>query len=309
MTVPERMLSLAIGREGQNARLAARLTGWRIDIRSDVAAAEAAAPRRGRAPPRPPRPRSRHRPSRRRRAGRRGRRRSRGAGSRGRRGRGARRGRGRSRRTPKKRATKAKAASRRGSRRDGRGTRRRARRGAAPRSAPGPRRRPPAEAASANGDAEAVGRDAGRQAEARHEGGPRGGVVVAPATAGRSRPAAPRPVPSGRCVACRTPAPSGSSSGSFARRAVRWCSTRPAAPGTRRLPVPRTPTAGRPAGRRRALEHALGAAVPDDLAATLAAGPDALGSTTENTTTGAPSDLDAGAPTNMNIEGGPHGQE
>src|SRR4051794_29545348 len=39
--VPERMLSLAIGREGQNARLAARLTGWRIDIRSDVAAAEA----------------------------------------------------------------------------------------------------------------------------------------------------------------------------------------------------------------------------------------------------------------------------
>ena len=43
VTVPERMLSLAIGREGQNARLAARLTGWRIDIRSDVAAAEAGA--------------------------------------------------------------------------------------------------------------------------------------------------------------------------------------------------------------------------------------------------------------------------
>ncbi|HET7028658.1 MAG TPA: transcription termination factor NusA [Candidatus Limnocylindrales bacterium] len=42
VTVPERMLSLAIGREGQNARLAAKLTGWRIDIRSDVAAAEAA---------------------------------------------------------------------------------------------------------------------------------------------------------------------------------------------------------------------------------------------------------------------------
>jgi transcription termination/antitermination protein NusA len=39
VTVPERMLSLAIGREGQNARLAARLTGWRIDIRSDVTAA------------------------------------------------------------------------------------------------------------------------------------------------------------------------------------------------------------------------------------------------------------------------------
>jgi N utilization substance protein A len=39
VTVPERMLSLAIGREGQNARLAAKLTGWRIDIRSDVAQA------------------------------------------------------------------------------------------------------------------------------------------------------------------------------------------------------------------------------------------------------------------------------
>ena len=34
--VPERQLSLAIGKEGQNARLAARLTGWRVDIRSDV---------------------------------------------------------------------------------------------------------------------------------------------------------------------------------------------------------------------------------------------------------------------------------
>jgi N utilization substance protein A len=33
------MLSLAIGREGQNARLAAKLTGWRIDIRSDQAPA------------------------------------------------------------------------------------------------------------------------------------------------------------------------------------------------------------------------------------------------------------------------------
>ncbi len=32
--VPDHMLSLAIGREGQNARLAARLTGWRIDIKS-----------------------------------------------------------------------------------------------------------------------------------------------------------------------------------------------------------------------------------------------------------------------------------
>ena len=34
--VPDRLLSLAIGREGQNARLAARLTGWKVDIKSDV---------------------------------------------------------------------------------------------------------------------------------------------------------------------------------------------------------------------------------------------------------------------------------
>jgi len=35
VVVPERQLSLAIGKEGQNARLAARLTGWRVDIQSD----------------------------------------------------------------------------------------------------------------------------------------------------------------------------------------------------------------------------------------------------------------------------------
>ena len=35
--VPDYQLSLAIGKEGQNARLAAKLTGWRIDIRSDTA--------------------------------------------------------------------------------------------------------------------------------------------------------------------------------------------------------------------------------------------------------------------------------
>ena len=34
--VPDYQLSLAIGREGQNVRLAARLTGWRIDIKPDV---------------------------------------------------------------------------------------------------------------------------------------------------------------------------------------------------------------------------------------------------------------------------------
>jgi N utilization substance protein A len=40
VVVPDFQLSLAIGKEGQNARLAARLTGWRIDIRSDEAPAD-----------------------------------------------------------------------------------------------------------------------------------------------------------------------------------------------------------------------------------------------------------------------------
>ena len=44
--VPDFQLSLAIGKEGQNARLAARLTGWRIDIRSDTEAAAEPARRR-----------------------------------------------------------------------------------------------------------------------------------------------------------------------------------------------------------------------------------------------------------------------
>ncbi|MGI6562510.1 MAG: transcription termination factor NusA [Clostridia bacterium] len=35
VTVPDHQLSLAIGKEGQNARLAARLTGWKIDIKSE----------------------------------------------------------------------------------------------------------------------------------------------------------------------------------------------------------------------------------------------------------------------------------
>jgi len=41
VTVPDYQLSLAIGREGQNVRLAARLTGWRLDITSEADAAEA----------------------------------------------------------------------------------------------------------------------------------------------------------------------------------------------------------------------------------------------------------------------------
>ena len=40
--VPDYQLSLAIGKEGQNARLAARLTGWKIDIHSDEQAADSA---------------------------------------------------------------------------------------------------------------------------------------------------------------------------------------------------------------------------------------------------------------------------
>ena len=43
VVVPDYKLSLAIGKEGQNARLAARLTGWRIDIHSDTESAPAAA--------------------------------------------------------------------------------------------------------------------------------------------------------------------------------------------------------------------------------------------------------------------------
>ena len=44
VVVPDRMLSLAIGKEGQNARLAAKLTGWRIDILSQSAREATEAP-------------------------------------------------------------------------------------------------------------------------------------------------------------------------------------------------------------------------------------------------------------------------
>ena len=46
VVVPDDQLSLAIGREGQNARLAARLTGWRIDIKSETEFADRGARRR-----------------------------------------------------------------------------------------------------------------------------------------------------------------------------------------------------------------------------------------------------------------------
>jgi N utilization substance protein A len=53
VVVPDYQLSLAIGKEGQNARLAARLTGWRIDIHSDVESrsdVQPTAPARGSGP-------------------------------------------------------------------------------------------------------------------------------------------------------------------------------------------------------------------------------------------------------------------
>jgi N utilization substance protein A len=55
--VPDYQLSLAIGKEGQNARLAARLTGWRIDIKSETQQSEEARSRtaqRAAEPPQPP---------------------------------------------------------------------------------------------------------------------------------------------------------------------------------------------------------------------------------------------------------------
>ena len=186
VTVPERMLSLAIGREGQNARLAARLTGWRIDIRSDVAAAEAASRgshrerRRGadaahdhRAPTRPrraaaavPRPRSPRR-----------------AASRGRRARAAAAAAPAPRRPPKPRSAEtAKAAEA---------------------DAVGP---PPADGAPADGEAAAGTGEAEANPQGQG-GGRRGGGVVGPAAAGHARPLPPRPTPTRSCIACRTARP------------------------------------------------------------------------------------------------------
>jgi N utilization substance protein A len=53
VVVPDFQLSLAIGKEGQNARLAARLTGWRIDIRSDAAPVDDEGDQDHAGPPRP----------------------------------------------------------------------------------------------------------------------------------------------------------------------------------------------------------------------------------------------------------------
>ncbi len=56
VTVPDYQLSLAIGKEGQNARLAARLTGWRIDIHSDAEQTPPPARQAGSAVPTPSAP-------------------------------------------------------------------------------------------------------------------------------------------------------------------------------------------------------------------------------------------------------------
>jgi N utilization substance protein A len=51
VVVPDYQLSLAIGREGQNARLAHRLTGWKIDIRADTEEQEERAGQEDAVPP------------------------------------------------------------------------------------------------------------------------------------------------------------------------------------------------------------------------------------------------------------------
>ena len=183
VTVPERMLSLAIGREGQNARLAARLTGWRIDIRSDVAVAEASRARRrarerlARAArePRPTAPRPRRR-----------------------------RARGRVEPTDARtveaveRAPVVEVAGGTG-RAEAPAKKSRRRRRSLPR-ADGPQ-------PSRSRRAHRPRRGVGRAGEAHPQEGIRGGVVVGPATAGRSRPVPPRPLPTRSCVACRTSRP------------------------------------------------------------------------------------------------------
>ena len=198
VTVPERMLSLAIGREGQNARLAARLTGWRIDIRSDVAVAEARGRRRRRAPT---------------------------ATSRG----------GRARPPPAAPPSPRRRAPRRGDRGRAKAAPSRSRQAAKPTRAEKPPPRPPrrpraAEArpkqptAPAKAEAEPRPRRRGRTppsatqpprpsppkprpSRRRPPPNHRGGVVVARPPPDRARPTPPRRIPTRSCVACRTARP------------------------------------------------------------------------------------------------------
>ena len=126
--------------------------------------------------------------------------------------------------------------------------------------------------------------------------------------AGRTRPAPPRRLPERSCVACRTTRPK--------RDLVRVVRT---PDGTVTVdPSGRAPGRGAylcrdaacwdVAARKRAIEHALKATVPEDLAAILAAGPDALAATTS--TTPAPAD---GPRPDLNPDtmsrGEAHGQE
>ena len=299
VTVPERMLSLAIGREGQNARLAARLTGWRIDIRSDVAAAETPEPD-GAAPE---------------------------AIAADANGTAAARGRRRdaaattapvaeapaavpateaaetatepeaaaepveaaaapaAKVTKPRKTTKTAKAADAGRRRDRRHQRRHPR----GRARGGGRRR----------EAEAHPEDQGRRGRRR-----RGGVVVGPAAPGRSGTVAPRPLPTRSCVACRTSRPK--------RELVRIVR----APDGQISIDPTGRASGRgaylcrdascwdAASRKRALEHALAAPIPADVTAVISAGPDALITNTPHAGAQTP------APTiDTDHQGGTRGQE
>ena len=189
VTVPERMLSLAIGREGQNARLAARLTGWRIDIRSDVAAAEAAAAPAAPAVATTPTPAADEAPAATAAAAVAGM--APAAEATGRRAAPSPR-----HRPPRRsRPPAADGPGTEEARDEGQGRRRRA--GRRRRSRP-----------STNGTAArrgGTGRQGARQANP--QGGLRGGVVVAAAAAGKARPPQARRIPERSCVACRTARP------------------------------------------------------------------------------------------------------
>ena len=271
VTVPERMLSLAIGREGQNARLAARLTGWRIDIRSDVAAAETPEPD-GAAPEAIAADANGTAGA----TADRGRRRDTGARRRGRRrGTGDRACRGNDRSRGRRRAGRG----RRGTRREGDEAaqddqddegrrcvgRRRPPPPTAPPPRPSPRRSPSPRSRSAPGRPRQTRPPSTRRCR-RRPGGPR------PV---RDRRAAPAPDAELRRVPHLAPQARAGADRAGPRR--------PRSPSTRRVAPPgaaRTCAGTRPAGTpRRAsarLEHALAAPIPADVAAVISAGPDAL---------------------------------
>ena len=256
MTVPERMLSLAIGREGQNARLAARLTGWRIDIRSDVSVAEAEgaaarrpdadAPAEAATAARPAEPRPLPR------------RRSRVAEAERDAGRcGARPSRGRRRRAPRRSRASGRAPRRR---RDRRG-----RRAATPKAT-----RHEASAARRRGEPTAVPRRRAAARPAKPKRAHREGRRRPRRWRRRPRPmpatVAPRRVPTRTCVACRTVRPKRElrADRPDARRPDA-SSTRPVAGRSRRLRLPRRPPASTSPSSKGALSRALEAPLPPAL--------------------------------------------